>query len=170
MVSDFVDELNGPLKLSEEKYIQHKAQYPDLVQEARVLLECGENRDGHWDNTRFMANVKVAAAIAEIKYIEAQYDILWIFGYAPSHRKMAADALNAQRRSVRPGGKQPILRDTVYSDKNGVAHEQKMYFVKGGGNVGQRNEDGARRARDQHSGTFTGEDGRAVVTAARFCQ
>ena len=65
-----------------------------------------------------MANVKVAADIAEIKYPEAQYDIFWVFDNAPSHRKMEADALNAHKMNVRPGGKQPILRDTVYSGKN----------------------------------------------------
>ena len=38
----------------------------------------------------------------------------FIFDNAPSHRKMADDALNVDKMNVGPGGKQPKMRDTVW--------------------------------------------------------
>lgn len=40
---------------------------------------------------------------------------------------MAADALNAKKMNVNPGGAQPILRDTQYNGK-----VQKMYYIERG--------------------------------------
>ena len=39
---------------------------------------------------------------------------IFIFDNAPSHRKMADDALNADKMNVGPGGKQPVMKDTVW--------------------------------------------------------
>lgn len=112
MVSDFIEELDGPLRLSDQDHAIHQPSHPGLVQEARTLLETGDNRGGYWDSPKFLANVRVAADIAEIKYPKESYDLLWLFDNAPSHRKMADDALNVNKMNVKPGGKQAILRDT----------------------------------------------------------
>lgn len=127
MVSDFIDEMNGRLRLTDEDYERHKTAKPGLKQDARVLLECGENRDGYWDSKKLLLQVKDAADIAELKYPADQYDILWLFDNAPSHRKMADDALNVNNMNMKPGGHKPILHDTQFTDANGVVHQQQMY-------------------------------------------
>lgn len=133
MVSDFIDELNGPLRLTDEEYAHHKQSNPKLRQQARELLECGESRDGYWESKKFLLQVQAAAEIAEIKYPREQYDILWLFDNAPSHRKMADDALNVNNINMKPGGQKPVLRDTQFTDAAGVVHPQKMYIVDGKG-------------------------------------
>ncbi len=57
--------------------------------------------------------VDEALQIFEQKYPNAQ--ALFLFDNAPSHKKYADDMLNADRMNVRPGGKQPVMRDTVYN-------------------------------------------------------
>ena len=54
-----------------------------------------------------------AIKIFEDKYPHAQ--ALFLFDNAPSHKKYSEDSLNADRMNVRPGGKQPRLRDTVFN-------------------------------------------------------
>ena len=41
----------------------------------------------------------------------------FLFDDAPSHRKVADDALNADKMNVGPRGKQPKMRDTVWGGK-----------------------------------------------------
>ena len=43
MVSDFIDEHNGFLALTDAEYKQGKQMYPDLQQHARRLLKYGQN-------------------------------------------------------------------------------------------------------------------------------
>ena len=47
MVSDFIDEKNGFLRLTQEEYDQAKQSNPNIWMEARTLLEYGENREGY---------------------------------------------------------------------------------------------------------------------------
>ena len=39
---------------------------------------------------------------------------LFLFDNAPSHRKMADDALNVDKMNVGPGRKQPNMRDAIW--------------------------------------------------------
>ena len=55
MVSDFVDEKNGYLSLSDEEFVKAKADNPNLKQQAREILEYGESRDGYWTSNKFIA-------------------------------------------------------------------------------------------------------------------
>ena len=48
---------------------------------------------------------------------------------------MADNALNAQKMNVRPGGKQPVMHDTTYLDKDGASQPQQMYSFKEGKKV-----------------------------------
>ena len=64
MVSDFVEEYVGFLKLSDEEFEQAKEDDPIMVQEARQRLEYGVEKDGYWTGDRFMEQVKNAAKIA----------------------------------------------------------------------------------------------------------
>ena len=51
MVSDFISEQDGYLKLTDEEITQGKEKYP---QYGRRSIEYGENRDGYWTSERFM--------------------------------------------------------------------------------------------------------------------
>ena len=96
MVSDFIEEAGGD-------YLRHNDDT------ARLLLET--NTEGYFDDM-LMTQVDKAIDIFEAKYLDAQ--ALLIFDNAPSHKKYAADALNADHMNVNPGGKQVVMRDTVF--------------------------------------------------------
>ena len=125
MVSDFVDERHGFLALTDSEYEQAKASNPGIKHYAREFLEYGENKEEY---SRFLTQIKRAAAIAEIKYPKHEgWRHCWVFDNSSCHNAMANDALNVNSMNVKPGGAQKILRDTVYNGK-----EQKMYFISGG--------------------------------------
>ena len=121
MVSDFIDQHNGYLRLTDTEFAVGKTADPQMVQMARALLEYGAEREGYWTSEKFMANIKNAAKIAMHKYPASSYTVCWIFDQSSCHRAFAEDALNAKRMNVRPGGAQPKMRDTVWA-----GHVQKM--------------------------------------------
>ena len=97
MVSDFVDETIGFLR--------------DDSSEARVILET--SKAGYFNNDMLLKQVKKTVDIFEKVHPEAQG--LFPFNNAPSHRKVADDSLNADRMNVGPGGKQAVMRPTVWN-------------------------------------------------------
>ena len=83
MVSDFIDEQNGYLQLTEEEFSRAKETIPDLKRYARVYLEYGENKEGYWTSERFMTQIKDVVMIAECKYPHDQgYRLVWILTIA----------------------------------------------------------------------------------------
>ena len=96
MVSDFIDEVNGYLKID--------------AMEARKMLE--HQKDGYFTNEQFVAQVEKAIDIFEAKYPGVQ--AIFLFDNAPSHRKLSSDALNVNSMNVGPGGKQMKMRDTMW--------------------------------------------------------
>ena len=50
MVSDFIEEHGGYLRLSNEEYEAAKDLHPGLWKEARQLLELGAEYEGYWDS------------------------------------------------------------------------------------------------------------------------
>ena len=60
-----------------------------------------------------LKQVKKPVDIFERVHPEAQG--LFLFDNAPSHRKVADDSLNADRMNVGPGGKQAVMRPTVWN-------------------------------------------------------
>ena len=68
MVSDFIDEHNGFLALSDEEYEAAKTTHRNIRKYAREFLEYGENREGYWTRDKFIAQMQRAIVIAEIKY------------------------------------------------------------------------------------------------------
>lgn len=95
------------------------SRYPDLKQEARVLLECGESREGYWTCSKFIEQMKTAVQIAETK--SQQWKHIWIFDSSSCHKAYADDALEVNGMNVKPGGKQKVMRHYVdgRSTKNG---------------------------------------------------
>ena len=127
MVSDFVDEKNGYLALTSEEFATASATNPALWKEARCLLEYGESREGYWTSEKFMLQLEEAVSIADIKYPKEEgWKVVWVFDQSSCHKAMAADALDASKMNVNPGGKQPKMHETVWAGK-----PQKMSFNLG---------------------------------------
>ena len=110
MVSDFIDEQIGYLA--------------NTHQEAREYLENGVNKEGFWNNDRFMKQVQKTVTIFES--VHPEYQGVFIFDNSPNHTKMPEDALNVNVMNVNPGGNQPKLRNTTWEGK-----EQEMTFPDG---------------------------------------
>ena len=91
MVSDFIDEVSGYVKDSQDQ--------------ARLLLEV--HREGYFTNDHLLAQVEKTVDI--FKRVHPEASALFLFDNAPSHRKMADDALNSDKMNVGPGGKQPKM-------------------------------------------------------------
>ena len=127
MVSDFISEQDGYLKLSDQEFAIGRTIFPGLKQYARARIEYGENKDGYWTSDKFMEQLEYCATIAECKYPRSDgFKVVWIFDHSSCHGAFAEDALNAYKMNARPGGKQPLLRDTVWQGR-----VQKMVFSVG---------------------------------------
>ncbi len=121
MVSDFIEEKNGFLALNDAEYEIAKTNNPACRKYAREFLEYGENKEGYWIMVKFLAQLKRAVEIADIKYPKADgWRCCWVFDNSSCHNAMADNALNVNRMNVNPGGAQKILRDTVYNGRSQI--------------------------------------------------
>ena len=68
MISDFVDEHQGFLALTDGEHQLAKQSDLEIKQYAREFLEYGESREGYWTRDKFIAQMERAIKIAEIKY------------------------------------------------------------------------------------------------------
>lgn len=83
MVSDFVDEFSGFLRLTDLELERGKQTVPDITKEAREIILYGENRDEYWTGERFINQVKRAVSIAEVKY---PHEIILCCGFLTNHQ------------------------------------------------------------------------------------
>ena len=157
MVSDFVDQHNGYLQLSEEEHCRACVSDPNFPKSARVLLEYGAEREGYWTSEKFMANVKDAAKIAKFKYRSDKHTVMFIFDQSSCHRAFSDDALNARVMNVRPGGAQPAMRDTIWAgrvqkmvDSNGVPKGMRQVLEERGINTAHMKGDDMRTVLANH--------------------
>ena len=105
MVSDFIEEHNGYLRLTDEEYDQSKSAHPGIKKYARRFLEYGENKEGYWTSEKFMGQIDDAVKMAEVKYPhEKGYRLVFIFDHSSCHGAYADDALNAYKMNAKPGG------------------------------------------------------------------
>ena len=60
MVSDFVDEYNGLLRLTEEEFERGKLTYPNLKKKARdrLLLKYRVESGGYWNNEKLIKQME----------------------------------------------------------------------------------------------------------------
>ena len=129
MVSDFVDEPNGFLALSDAEYESAKISNPHIRKYVRAFLEYRESKEGYWTRDKFIAQMEKNIIIAEIKYPKINgWQHLWVFDHSSCHAAMADDALDVAKMNVKPGGKQRIMRDTVWDGKI-----WKLYFTNSTG-------------------------------------
>ena len=148
MVSEFLSEMIGRLRLSEKEWDEMVDKDPDLCKElrtifislnkddlmahlegpsARVLLETGKGRDGYWTGNDLVEQVMKLA----IKFFELTHgpdrQALFLFDNSKCHGIMASDSLDSRAMNLNPGGKQPKMRKGWYM-KDGVRVEQSMVF------------------------------------------
>ena len=126
MVSDFIEEHGGYLRLSDEEYERAKSSHPELWKEARRVLKLGAEYEGYWDSNKFLNQVEKSITIAEIKYPKETHNLVFLFDQSSGHTAFADNALNVNRMNVKLGGAQAILRDTIWNGKT-----QRMVFSDG---------------------------------------
>ncbi len=126
---------------------------PNFPLEARALLEYGAEREGYWTSEQIMKNIEDAARIAEFKYPSEKHTIAWLFDHSSCHRAFADDALNANKMTVRLGGKQPKMRGTTWArqpqslvDEDGVPKGMKQVLKERGINTERMLADDTQKA------------------------
>jgi hypothetical protein len=80
-----------------------------------VYIEVGKNKEGFWDNDRFVEQMCTAVLIFEELYPGAE--AVFMLDWSGGHTKKPEDGLNAHAMNVKAGGKQPHIRDTVWNGK-----------------------------------------------------
>ena len=110
MVSDFIDEKNGYLCLTQEEYVRaREVDSSTVCMEARCLFEYGEAKEGYWTSDKFVQQMKVAIRIAEFKYPKQEgWRHVWIFDHSSCHAAMADDSLDVSKMNVNPGGNKEL--------------------------------------------------------------
>ena len=83
MVADFIDEYDGYPALSADE----PAKYPTVAKSARALFEYGADKKQYWTGEKFMAQVKNACDIAEVKYSLDKHTIIFVFDQSSCHTK-----------------------------------------------------------------------------------
>ena len=120
MVSEFLLETIGRLKLNEEQ----ASSYPDIPIEARKYLRPGKNEEGWWTAAHLLDQVS-NFAIPIFETVHPNAVAVFAFDNSTNHGAMAKDALNVAKMNVGPGGKQAVMRSTVYGPNKNF---QSMVF------------------------------------------
>ena len=118
MVSDFIDEHNGYLRLTEEEFSAHKKDHPRLRRQSHEFLEYGKEHEGYWTAEKFLKQLESASIIANIKYPRDKgFRICFVFDHSSYHGTFAEDALDASKMNMEPGGKQPQIHDAYWKGR-----------------------------------------------------
>lgn len=80
MVSDFIEEYSGYLRLSSEEFERAGETFPKIRQEATEVINYGENRVGHWTHDKFLSQIKQAAMTDDSSSI-LQFILQWNLSY-----------------------------------------------------------------------------------------
>lgn len=108
MVSEFISELEGPLKGTDDSGIEVRA---------REIIHPGKNYDGYWTGEDVAKQLLKAISIHKKNHPNRVG--LWAFDNSSNHNCVAKDALVTSRMNLSPGGVQPCPRDTTV---NGVTY------------------------------------------------
>lgn len=149
MVSDFIEERNGYLALTQEEFDRAKSTNPNARMYARQLFEYGESREGYWTSEHFVKQIERAAKIVEIKYPKSDgWRVAWVFDHSSCHAAMPDDALDVGKMNVKPGGKQRVMTDGWWGGKvqktRGVPKGMKLVLEERGVDTYKMNADKMR--------------------------
>ena len=125
MVSDFLCAAHGRLH-----YIDHDSSKPVYATEI-IKYGSGKNDDGWWDAEKMVEQTKKAIAIFNKAF--PGDTAVFAFDNSSGHACKAKNALVANRMNLHPGGKQPEMHDTKWSNARagGRTIEQSMIFQQG---------------------------------------
>ena len=101
MVSDFIDEHSGFLRLSSEEQQLARLSQPNLSDTARVIFKFGAQGDGYWNSEHFIAQVDKAMKIAEFKYPSTDNILLFLCDQSSGHCAYSDDALISNKIGLR---------------------------------------------------------------------
>ena len=103
-------------------------------------------KDGYFNSDMFLKQVDCAVDVFEQRFPGVTG--IFLFDNTPSHRKFPPDGLNPGNMNVYPGGKQAIMRDTVWDGNtqkmvlpDGTPKEMKMVLQERGIDVKRLNTD-----------------------------
>ncbi len=114
MISEFLSEECSRLKLNAQQYQEN----PFISKEARAYLQPGKDREGFWTSEHLIEQVKTKA-IPIFETLFPNCIALFAFDNSSNHAAFKSDdALVANRMNLKPGGKQPKMRDTVFGSNN----------------------------------------------------
>ncbi|PPQ84825.1 hypothetical protein CVT24_013261, partial [Panaeolus cyanescens] len=115
------DEMTAQANDGRKKIVGHM---PDAGQS----LEYGKNYEGYWTGELFVKQLK-EKIIPEFERLHGPgYQALILVDNSQGHCAYAEDALLVSRMNLKPGGKQPRMRQGWYLDKNGQRVMQDMVF------------------------------------------
>ena len=100
MVSDFLCECHGPLRLSPEPQSLH----PNFPKEARILLLPGKNAEGYWNSAKLVEQVRTRV-VPIFRMLHQDCYRLFALDNSQNHHAMAPDALVATKLNLDDGGK-----------------------------------------------------------------
>lgn len=100
MVSEFLCECHGPMKLDESQI----AENPSLPSETRTIIVPGKQQDGYWTTADLINQVKTKA-MPIFKILHPGSDALFLFDNSQNHRSLPPDALRASSLNLSDGGK-----------------------------------------------------------------
>ena len=125
MVSEFIEEKDGYLALSDQQYELEEANSSDDVEKsALAVLEIRENFEGYWTGEHFMEQLTKVVKVTKVKYpISQGYHHIWCFDHSYNHTAFAEDALITSKMNKDPGGKQRKMQGTVW---NGLAQPMTL--------------------------------------------
>ena len=68
LVSDFIEERDGYLALTDDMHKLMSQTEPTLPQSGREIFEYGKNKERYWNNNPFFEQMQVAIRVAKAKY------------------------------------------------------------------------------------------------------
>ncbi|KAF4648053.1 hypothetical protein FOZ61_003201 [Perkinsus olseni] len=112
MSSDFLSEVYGLIR------------HPETAERVGSLLDVGT--DGYYTNERCLADFAECSKVVRL-LSQGKYKCIFLTDHSPIHSKFAQNALNVKAMNVKPGGKQPKMRDGWFiSDGRRVVQEMNF--------------------------------------------
>jgi hypothetical protein len=99
MVSEFICECHGPMKLNEAQ----RAEHPDVAFETCTIIQPGKH-EGYWITANLIEKVK-AKAMPIFKILHPETDAVCLFDNSQNHSVLPPDALRVSVLNLSDGGK-----------------------------------------------------------------
>ena len=127
MVSEFLCECHGPMKLNHEQ----REKFPDVPFETKVIITPGKQQDGYWTAANLVEQVR-ERAMPIFKILHPDSDALFLFDNSQNHRCLPPNALRASALNLSDGGKNvQKQRAGWFISPDGVRVEQSMQTPEG---------------------------------------